>query len=426
MINQNLLDAIEYYKNNEYCFICDIRRKFKITKAYFIKVISQQNLSVRDFSRAIFLNDDYFKIYLNLDKIIKSYSEHRCWRRISEEYNVPVSGIKCIIKKYTTLTDNELCKSKTSKSILSKLEANTIINDYNHEKSIEEIKRDTGVSIHYIKKMLLENGVVLRNKNEANTIKNKKEEHQRKCLHCSYKSKQYILPSGKSIRVQGYENDFLDYIFKNNLLREDEVCFTAPRIKYDTNRHYYPDFFIPKYNLIVEIKSNYTFKQRNILKEQAAKLLYNYIIIVDKQYDEFAKLISTLSPSSEDFTNMCKNSVREYVSGDTTTSFNSIEYNDQNYSSPSDNKARIPWNKNKTYKQLKGDDYIKPTAKPFKIIINDLTTMLFTCEQDFFLQTNLNTATIKKLKHLGEVTVKRQRNSKHNFNNGDIIKYIQQ
>ena len=50
------------------------------------------------------------------------------------------------------------------------------------------------------------------------------------------------------------------------------------------NRRYYPDFYIPKENLLVEVKSTYTYLadlDKNILKEQCAlKSGFNYKLIV--------------------------------------------------------------------------------------------------------------------------------------------------
>jgi len=93
-----------------------------------------------------------------------------------------------------------------------------------------------------------------------------------------YRWKDYKMPSGKIIKLQGYENIFLDEYFKEGN-KEETIIYQRkliPRIWYyteDGKKHrYFPDFYIPKDNLIIEVKSNWTMKkylEKNLLKEQA-------------------------------------------------------------------------------------------------------------------------------------------------------------
>ena len=119
--------------------------------------------------------------------------------------------------------------------------------------------------------------------------------NQQKC----YKAKSYKLTSGRIIYIRGYEPQFLNYIFNNNLLNEDDIDYSPKTIKYinrvGTVSYYYPDFFIPKFNLIVEIKSKYTIKlDKNI--EQKRKACedkgFKYIRIVDNDFSEFQSLMN--------------------------------------------------------------------------------------------------------------------------------------
>ena len=58
---------------------------------------------------------------------------------------------------------------------------------------------------------------------------------------------------------------------------------------------YYPDYYLPEYNLIVEIKSDYTYKKeldKNICKRKSCvEQGYNFIFIINKNYDEFIQYI---------------------------------------------------------------------------------------------------------------------------------------
>jgi hypothetical protein len=87
-----------------------------------------------------------------------------------------------------------------------------------------------------------------------------------------------------------YEFDFLEKyhpIYQN--------IQNASRIKYFFNEkehYYFPDFYISSLNLIIEIKSTRTIKLQSIEKIEAKKKAtiangFNYIMIINKNYDEF-------------------------------------------------------------------------------------------------------------------------------------------
>ena len=64
----------------------------------------------------------------------------------------------------------------------------------------------------------------------------------------------------------------------------------------DMSHHFYhPDYYLEKWNLIVEIKSHYWFQvhQEVCLAKQKASLEqgYDYIMIMDKNYEEFFQFL---------------------------------------------------------------------------------------------------------------------------------------
>jgi hypothetical protein len=82
-----------------------------------------------------------------------------------------------------------------------------------------------------------------------------------------YKTKVYTFPSGNEALYQGYENYCIDELLTIGI-KEEEISMQflperrAPVIDYTLehiDRRYYPDFYIPHLNLIIEVKSQYTF-----------------------------------------------------------------------------------------------------------------------------------------------------------------------
>lgn len=135
------------------------------------------------------------------------------------------------------------------------------------------------------------------NPSSAGVIKNKRKEtfnerygvdnasqvpefHEKK-MQSQYKTKEFIFPSGKIVKVQGYEPLALTKLLET--YDESDIVIDTmlkPRIRYigiDGKQHYYfPDIYIPKDNLLIEVKSEYTFagfagwKETNLLKQNAS------------------------------------------------------------------------------------------------------------------------------------------------------------
>lgn len=92
-----------------------------------------------------------------------------------------------------------------------------------------------------------------------------------------YKTKDYILPSGKVVKIQGYENKALDILIKDfdehDIILSNIYNYTGALLYiYNNKTHkYYPDIYIKSLNKIIEVKSNYTYnldKEKNLLKRE--------------------------------------------------------------------------------------------------------------------------------------------------------------
>lgn len=98
-----------------------------------------------------------------------------------------------------------------------------------------------------------------------------------KAQNTTYKKKDYAWKSGDVSNVQGYENIVLNELENSGYSFEDIKTHQKdiPTIWYFFNgkkKRYYPDIFIPSENLIIEVKSTYTYEvdlEKNLAKEQA-------------------------------------------------------------------------------------------------------------------------------------------------------------
>ena len=89
-----------------------------------------------------------------------------------------------------------------------------------------------------------------------------------------------------------YELDFIKFCELNKI--KVSKTNTIKYIFEGNERHYYPDFYIDEFNMICEIKSDYYYKldeSRNICKKiYTEKSGYNFIFIINKNYDELKKI----------------------------------------------------------------------------------------------------------------------------------------
>lgn len=100
----------------------------------------------------------------------------------------------------------------------------------------------------------------------------------------SYYFKQYIMPSGAAIDIQGYEHYALDELLKKENIEENDIIIGSKNVPeiwfFNTEKNkkcrHFVDIFIPSQNKCIEVKSTWTFhKNKNIvlLKQNAAKEL---------------------------------------------------------------------------------------------------------------------------------------------------------
>lgn len=108
-------------------------------------------------------------------------------------------------------------------------------------------------------------------------------------MQTRYRFKKYLMPSGDIRWVQGYEPQVINYLLQSGITEEDlhTERNLLPVIKYDFDnktRVYFPDIFIPSKNMLIEVKSSYTWVKdivKNLAKHEASKDAgYRHLIII--------------------------------------------------------------------------------------------------------------------------------------------------
>lgn len=106
-----------------------------------------------------------------------------------------------------------------------------------------------------------------------------------KILKNSFKSKEYIFPSGRIDMIQGYEHFALNFLLNVEKINEDDIitsCTQVPEIWWTDNtgknHRYYIDIFIISQNKGIEVKSQWTFNKETdkVLVKRDAFILSGY------------------------------------------------------------------------------------------------------------------------------------------------------
>lgn len=217
---------------------------------------------------------------INEEEIVKMYKEqHATLDSIKKQFHISMKPLIAILVKhnvYIRSHKEQTCKiprTEQTKQLLQELY-------HNNNKTLKEIGDLFGVHDTVILHLMKYYNIPRRTQNKT--------------------TKPYTLPSGRIIKLQGWEGLFLDFVFKNQIFKEEEIDYNPKRILYNYNNnehYYYPDFFIPKLNLIIEIKSTWTLKhlqtvEQNKQKEIACKQQnFNYTLLLDNDFNTFRETI---------------------------------------------------------------------------------------------------------------------------------------
>jgi len=201
----------------------------------------------------------------------KSQLEKRCKTNL-EKYEVEYA------------TQSSEVKSKVKKSMKTSYEFNVVRMENAKNTNRERYGADwfmlTDLFEKKKKKSLFEKYGVYHNSHNAKTLDKR---------WASSKNHDYVFPSGRIVKVQGYEPYCLDELLKQGHTEEDlvvgnvEIEKRLGKITYigsDNKKHrYYPDVYVISENKVIEVKSEYTLsKDAEINKKRQAviNLGFNY------------------------------------------------------------------------------------------------------------------------------------------------------
>lgn len=225
----------------------------------------------------------------DLDKNkIKELYKTKSIKQIAKLYNCSSWQVANYMDKHNLDRKNKEYKFNFNKQDIDKMK-----DMYeNQGKFLWQIAKEFNCTDSTIREIFKENNIDRVSAKIRNKEKAKDPKFLKRLMKSLWNRKPYTLPSGRIIKLMGYEPQFLDYIFKNNLLTEDEINYDPPIIPYTKNKeehNYIPDFYIPKLNLIVEIKSQYILEKQKDqeFKEQAVrKAGYDYILVLDNDFNQ--------------------------------------------------------------------------------------------------------------------------------------------
>ena len=273
--------GVEYTSQNE-----DIKNKWKNTnlKKYGCENVFQ-NEDIKEKSKQTCLKKYGVEFYFKTKERDEKTKKTKKLKYGDENYNNLEKSKQTCLKKYKVdsymKTENFMKVSK----------------DYSikHKKEMIKKTKSTNLDIYGYKNVFQNEDI--KEKSKQTCLKkygfeypSQNEEFFIKCQKRRFKKYQH---KNSDLYYQGsYEKDFLDvYYDKIRIIKASPVEYY-----FDNKIHmYFPDFYLPDYNTVVEIKSSYTYNREyemNIIKKDAClKNNFNFLFIIDKKYTEIEKIL---------------------------------------------------------------------------------------------------------------------------------------
>jgi len=231
------------------------------------------------------------------------YSCSKCYPIKIKENNIIKYGVDSTNKlEITQKKKNKTVKEKYGVNNISEISQEKVrktkLEKYGNEKYNNRIKAiETTMNKYGVTSYTYTDDYITKSK--KTNLKKYGFEHfsQNPIIHRKQQIGGYMAKRYKDLYFRGsYELDFIKYCELNNI-----NIINGPTIEYSFNnkkKYYFSDFILPKYNLVCEIKSTYYYNKNleiNLLKKDATlKTGYNFIFILDKNYNTFIKKLEEL------------------------------------------------------------------------------------------------------------------------------------
>ena len=273
----------ELVKTNGYCRDCTYKnakdkRKETCLEKYGVESVMKKDEIKHICNTVTKYNYELLQTFLQENSNIKMNKDYSN-ERISANY------------KLEFLCTNTLCSQVISREFCKLIKMRTLCIDCSRINA-KEIRKQTNIAIFGVENHFKLNDVKQRIK-KTNLEKYGVEyciqnvEIAKKMLASGVRFKDYVFPSGRIEKIQGYENIALDELICVELINENDIivgCKNVPTIWYTTDdgikHRHYVDIFIPTENRCIEVKGEWFYKRdKNILelkKQEAEKLGYKY------------------------------------------------------------------------------------------------------------------------------------------------------
>jgi hypothetical protein len=233
----------------------------------------------------------------NKQDVINLYNQYKSLTPLIQKYNYDFAVLAAFMDKEGIIRKNNIHNTIP-------IEDKDKLHNLHHKEmyTMYQIAKLYNCTAPTVAAFFDKNNISRRSAAETSAITAQNPETIRKQRKSMATHKEYKLPSGRIIKLQGYEPQFLDYCFKNKLIKENDFNFdTIMKFPYNTSdgklHYYYPDFYLPELNTIVETKSWYILERKQspeiqLLKAQAVKNAgYNYLFILDNDFTPLDKFL---------------------------------------------------------------------------------------------------------------------------------------